>query len=300
MANTEHPHATAPYARAVLVVQDLVDVFKRTKLPKGNPRHLSKENFEAAIKDKCIALLRHRNIGCVMFFLSAHQIMQDTSGVRNAGMCQPIVSQGSRTSDHLQVCQPTRDWPGRSTFLRCSECLCSGPHATHRARHRATVASHLHSTSGRARRPEPEVRMPALAGGRPRSSQAPAGSIQTRSCESAGFQLPAPAASAVGPARGVHPDQDRPRRPCDRCRRRERADIARRARAARAGVARDRHACQPGAPWLCKPGSYFVVGPLRRVCLPLAAAPSAGARRCCSLCQPGSSLLICRACAATH
>lgn len=83
--------------------QDLVEQWKRTKLPADVEERLSMEAYEAVLQEAVIAPLRAHHIGCVMAFLSAQELSSQSLRTDAGGAVKLRADPHSRLSYHLQV-----------------------------------------------------------------------------------------------------------------------------------------------------------------------------------------------------
>lgn len=86
---------------------DLVEQWKRTKLPHDIEEHMTLESYEVQLQDNLISQLRAHQVGCVMAFLSAHELMSNSVRTEAGGAVKLKVAPGSRLSFHLQATSPS-------------------------------------------------------------------------------------------------------------------------------------------------------------------------------------------------
>lgn len=98
------PFAPFPLLQRCSWVQDVVEQWKRTKLPTDVAEHLSMEAYSAQLQDRVISQLRAHQIGCVMAFLSAQELMDNSEVMVTGSVVRRRVAPSSRLSFHLQVC----------------------------------------------------------------------------------------------------------------------------------------------------------------------------------------------------
>lgn len=84
-------------------MQDLVEQWKRTKLPADVEEHMSMEAYEAVLQEMVISPLRAHHIGCVMAFLSAQELASQSLRTDAGGAVKLRIAPQSRLSYHLQV-----------------------------------------------------------------------------------------------------------------------------------------------------------------------------------------------------
>jgi hypothetical protein len=82
---------------------DLVEQWKRTRLPADTTEHLSMEAYEAQLQDNLISQLRAHQVGCVMAFLSAHELTSNSVRSEVGSTVKLRIAPHSRLSYHLQA-----------------------------------------------------------------------------------------------------------------------------------------------------------------------------------------------------
>jgi hypothetical protein len=82
---------------------DLVEQWKRTKLPTDVAEHLSMAGYEAQMQDSLISQLRVHQVGCIMAFLSAHELVANSTRTDAGGSVKLRIEPHSRLAYHLQA-----------------------------------------------------------------------------------------------------------------------------------------------------------------------------------------------------
>ena len=82
---------------------DLVELWKRMDLPEDSSDHVSQEQYDTQIQEMLISPLRQHHIGCVMAFLSAHELFANSIRSEMGNVVKLSAAPQSRLSFHLQA-----------------------------------------------------------------------------------------------------------------------------------------------------------------------------------------------------